>query len=138
MLGCQRRPQSFAHFARVFLAHQAQHLQAKPLGLGTAGLPPHTTMLQPLGALVLITPPDPLRLPVAQAEDRRGVDQAQGLFLYPSQHSEPSQLPAAHPCPIQSDLRERSSDYGTFLTRPKGDIIKVARHIRSAQVSSLV
>jgi len=35
----------------------------------------HSTMLQPLGALLLIAPPDPLRLPVTQAEDRRSVNQ---------------------------------------------------------------
>src|ERR1035437_9077162 len=110
MFGCQRRPESFPHLSRVFLTYQAQHIQTKLLRLGTTGLSPHTTMLQPLGALVLVAPPDPLRLPVTQAEDRRGVDQVQGLLLNPSHYSEPFQFPAAHPCPLQSDLLQRSSE----------------------------
>src|SRR6266542_2985096 len=110
MFGCQRRPESFPHLSRVFLAYQPQHLQTKLLRLSTAGLSPHTTMLQPLAALFLIAPPDPLRLPVTQAEDRRGVDQVQRLLLNPSHYSEPLQFPGAHSCPLQSDLLQRSSE----------------------------
>jgi hypothetical protein len=49
-------------------------------------------------------------LSVAQSKNLRCVDQAQGFFLNPRQYSEPCQFLAAHPCPIQSDLPERSSD----------------------------
>src|ERR1035437_4002668 len=110
MLACQRRPESFPHLSRVFLAHQSQHFQAKLFRLLPAGLPPHATMPQSLRTLLLISPPNPLRLAVTQAEDRRRVYQVQGFLFNPSQHSCPSQFFAAHRCPLQSDLLQRSSD----------------------------
>ena len=61
-------------------------------------------MLQACRALVAISFPQALRLPVAQMQELAGIDDPQLLAPNSRQHFHPSQLVAAHPCPPQSDL----------------------------------
>src|SRR5215472_2800038 len=66
--------------------------------------PAHAAMPQACGALVPISLPQPLRLPLAHLQELAGIYDPQMLAPHTRQHFHPSQLLLAHLCPPQSDL----------------------------------
>src|SRR5438128_94494 len=104
MLGCQSRTKTLAYRPPILLPHQLQYLLPKFRFMSMVRGPTHTAMLQPCGALLPISPPQSLRLPVAHPQELAGIYNPQMLAPYTRQHFHPSQLLVAHLCPPQSDL----------------------------------
>src|SRR6516164_6487122 len=104
MLGCQSRTKTLAYRSPILLPHQLQYFLSKFHFMSMVRGPTHTAMLQPCGALLPISPPQPLRLPIAHLQELAGIHNPQMLAPHTSQHFHPSQLPLAHLCPPQSDL----------------------------------
>jgi hypothetical protein len=75
MIGCQRRPKSFAHLSAKLLPHQLQNLAPKLLLAGAAGDASGTAMLQPCRTLLPVTLPQMLGLPIARPQQLTSVHQ---------------------------------------------------------------
>src|SRR6266576_1335716 len=97
----QCRSESFPYCAAVLLPQQPHYPSSKLLWLSSIQLPPSTTVLQSPSPLLFVSPPDPLHLPVTQAQDLCRIHQLQFFTRYSGQHSHPPQLSLAHPCPSQ-------------------------------------
>src|SRR5215469_16987636 len=80
-------------------------------------------MLQPCGALLPISPPQSLRLPVAHLQELAGIYNPQMLAPHPRQNFHPSQLLLAHLCPPQSDLLLEVLLRGHFYFGQKGTLL---------------
>src|SRR6516162_3969332 len=104
MLGCQSRTKTLAYRSPILLPHQLQYFLSKFHFMSMVRGPTHTAMLQPCGALLPISPPQSLRLPVAHLQELAGIYDPQMLAPHTRQHFHPSQLLLAHLCPPQSDL----------------------------------
>src|SRR5215472_12692403 len=104
MLGCQSRTKTLAYRPPILLPHQLQYRLPKFRFMNMVRGPTHTAMLQPCGALLPISPPQSLRLPIAHMQELARIDNPQMLAPHTRQHFHPSQLLLAHLCPPQSDL----------------------------------
>src|SRR6516225_11786663 len=104
MLGRQSRTKTLAYRSPILLPHQLQYFLSKFHFMSMVRGPTHTAMLQPCGALLPISPPQSLRLPVAHLQELAGIYDPQMLAPHTRQHFHPSQLLLAHLCPPQSDL----------------------------------
>src|SRR5229473_7631511 len=97
----QCRSESFPYCAAVLLPQQLHYQRSKLLRFGSIRLPPSTPVLQSPSALLLVSSPDPLYLPIAQTQDLCRIHQLQLFTRYSGHHSHPAQLSFAHPCPSQ-------------------------------------
>jgi len=114
VLGSQRRPEPSLFRPGILLSNPSQHLLPELLWLGSVGTFPRTAMLQSLGTLLPISPPQTLGLPVTQLQYLCGVHYLQRFAPHPPHHFCPLQFPRAHPCPLQLDLLWRSQFRGHF------------------------
>src|SRR5215469_897271 len=85
--------------------------------------PAHAAMPQACGALLPISLPQPLRLPVAHLQELAGIYDPQMLAPHTRQHFHPSQLLLAHLCPPQSDLLLEVLLGGHFYFGRKGTLL---------------
>src|SRR5215469_10039924 len=123
MLGCQSRTKTLAYRPPILLPHQLQYLLPKFRFMSMIRGPIHTSMLQPCGALLPISPPQSLRLPVAHLLELAGIYNPQMLAPHTRQHFHPSQLLLAHLCPPQSDLLLEVLLRGHFYLGQKGTLL---------------
>src|SRR5215469_657912 len=123
MLGCQSRTKTLAYRPPILLPHQLQYLLPKFRFMSMVRGPTHTAMLQPCGALLPISLPQSLRLPVAHLQELAGIYNPQMLAPHTRQHFHPSQLPLAHLCPPQSDLLSEVLLRGHFYFGEKGTLL---------------
>src|SRR5215470_12941934 len=123
MLGCQSRTTTLAYRPPILLPHQLQYLLPKFRFMSMVRGPTYTAMLQPCGALLPISPPQSLRLPVAHLQELAGIYNSQMLAPHARQHFHLSQLLLAHLCPPQSDLLLEVLLRGHFYLGQKGTLL---------------
>jgi len=122
VLRCQCRTEALAHCPAVFLPHQMHYLPPKRRVVRAIGYPPCTTMPQSRRPFFPVALPQPLRLPVAHAQQSPCIHHPQLLALHTCQHFHPAQLPLAHLCPPQSDLLPEVLLRGHFYRGQKGTL----------------
>src|ERR1700681_4657461 len=99
-----------------------QHLLSKLLVVSAIRASSRTAVLQPRSSFLPIPLPQPLRLPVAHAQQSTGIQDPQLFAAHPRQYLHSSQLPFAHLCPPQSDLLSEVLLRGHFYRGQKGTL----------------
>src|ERR1700687_5670702 len=116
------RPKPPAPPPAVFSPPPPQHLLSKLLVVSAIRASSRTAVLQPRSSFLPIPLPQPLRLPVAHAQQSTGIQDPQLFAAHPRQYLHSSQLPFAHLCPPQSDLLSEVLLRGHFYRGQKGTL----------------
>src|SRR6476469_643828 len=103
VLSRQSRTKSLPHFPAVLLSNQRHRSLTQLPCFAPVRTPSSTAVHQPLRALLPVSFPDTLCLPIAHLHQRRRIPQSNLSPADAAHHFVPLQLPHTHPCPSQPE-----------------------------------